>query len=56
MVACGRGFADRAVGLHGRPTGRTQFFAGQTRFFVTFVTFVVENRGSCCDAPYAPNA
>ena len=27
---------DRGIGLHGRPTGRTQFF-------VFFVTFVVEN-------------
>jgi hypothetical protein len=38
IVTCTRGFADCAIGLHGRPTGRTQFFV----FFVIFVIFVVE--------------
>jgi len=36
--------------------GRTELFTGQTRFFVTFVTFVVDNRGSGCDMRYAPKA
>ena len=49
MVACDRGFADRTVGLHGRPTGRTLFF-------VLFVAFVVKTVGRVCDAPYAPKA
>ena len=49
MVACDRGFANRAIGLHSRPVGRTQSF-------VFFVTFVAKNvigqdvRIRCVDA------